>query len=150
MTVPGMNRHQRRALAKSFAKTAPLLAANVVEFDGVNPSSGVGAAVTSPIAIAALTRAIRILGAQNLEPVVIELTREQAHAFPHPPKDANPDQRYWLAVGIDVDTRIAHCLHALWFDVEHPRKHALWAQKTMLRYLSKLTGVSGMPGVPTC
>lgn len=145
-----MNRRQRRALAQSLSKTAPTLAANVKEFDGVNPSSGAGAAVTSPIAIAVLTRAIRILGAQNLEPVVIELKREEALAFPHAPKDARPEQRYWLAVGIDVDTRIAHCLHAFWFDVDHPAEHALLAQDLMLSALLKLTSASGMPGLASC
>ena len=95
-----MNRALRRQFARETAKNARRIAKSCLDYDR--------GAVSGPLAIAALTRAIRryaVLGITS-DPTVLELSPSEMEDFPTAsgPLDG---ARHWLAVGLAIDGTIA-------------------------------------------
>lgn len=99
------NRAERRRFQKQAKRDADTLSRAFVDYS-YGP-------VDDPVAVKALRRAIGVMIATVQPAVVNEITQDEYDAFPDPHDILTGGTRYWLAVGVSVDTRLAFCVGAL-------------------------------------
>jgi hypothetical protein len=85
------------------------------------------------------------------EPVVIEITRDAASAFPRHLAALNDSvgAKHWLAVGLDHEGRGTYSLRHMKIVAVAGSKEALLAEHVMLNELQRETGRQGFPIGPT-
>jgi len=134
-----MNRKERRARARLIAAEAEKLAADFTEY-----TRGRQVGIDDPVAQRVLCKAIQRCAAMKLQPVVLELTFEQIAAFPTPVDLLGP-QRHWLALGFDVDLRVAYATQSISYPDLGPYDEKIACQRDMLKLLQPELERSGFP-----
>jgi len=133
-----MNRAQRRAMKRKAPADAALMAACCFDFlrNGIKP-------VSSPLAVAALTRAFRRMIEAGGEPVAIPVSEAEALGFPERHADHMPGAVNWLAVGLDVQRRGTYALHSA-LSGNRQRAHEV-ARALALSKLAEVCATAGFP-----
>lgn len=101
------SRAQRRLLKRKAGETAAKMAACCYDFHG-----GSLVPVTTPVAVAALTRAFTLLLRAGVQPMALPISEAEALGFPRHARDRLPDGVTWLAVGLDADGRGTYALQS--------------------------------------
>jgi len=106
-----MNRRERRKSRATAKAVAAVFARHCADYD----AEGKLAKVRHPRAVALLERAFTVMLQNNCEPHVIQITQDDARAFPSGNKSKVPDNcSSWLGVALDVESRgtysLRHCM----------------------------------------
>ncbi|MBJ2153868.1 hypothetical protein [Paracoccus sp. IB05] len=135
-----MNRNQRRAMKRTAATAAALLARCCFDYDGKAMLP-----VADPVAIAVLEKAFTRMMQAGGELMALPLSEAEARAFPlhEGEKRLLPGGVTWLAVGIDVSGRGTYAMQCA---KDENRVLAHEAARSMA--LSRLRASLDMPGFP--
>lgn len=132
------NRTFRRAMKRNAEAVAAKLASRCYDFQG-----GGIVPVSNPLAIAALTRAFKLLLRNGGQPLAVPVSEAEAQAFPAYAANRQPRPITWLAVGMDREGRATYAMQSASSDAP-----ALAHEAARSLALSRLAETCAKPGFP--
>ncbi|OWU70507.1 hypothetical protein [Marinibacterium profundimaris] len=135
-----MNRAQRKAMQRRTGIGPAKLARHCYDIRG-----DALVRVSDPAAVAVLTRAFTLLLCSGGLPVAIEVTPDEARAFPRFRDNPAGLGVTWLAVGFDSEGRASYALQTA-----NCEDGALASEAARVLACAKLAEVCATPGFPIC